>query len=107
MVALGWYLDVLGSVSHVLVRVFGEFLRKTTKRSKEGKPGKSGLHRSEGHLCRGKVLHRSEGCLAATRPKAKLATLRVHCNVAVLRRSEVLRHGEGTVHRGKKFRILF
>ena len=52
-------------------------------------------------------LCRSEGCLAATRPRAKKATPWVRCSVAVLRRNEALRRGEGTVHRGKNFWILF
>ena len=38
---------------------------------------------------------------AAAKSRAKMATPRVRCSVAVLRR------GEGTVHRGKNFRILF
>ena len=76
--------------------------------SKEEKTGqKSGLSRSEGHLHCGEVLHRSEGCLATAKSRAKMATPRVCCSIAVLRRSEALHRGEGTVHRGKNFRILF
>ena len=34
MVGLGWYLDVIGSDSHVLVLVFEDFWRKITKRGR-------------------------------------------------------------------------
>ena len=53
------------------------FLEKIAKMGKEGKLGKSGL-------CR------SEGCLAAAKPRAKKVTPRVRCSVAVLRRGERL-----------------
>ena len=68
----------------------------------EKKLGKSGLCRSKGHLHRGEVLRHSEGRLAVTKPKAKMATPRVFCSVAMLRLSEaVLRRSEDTIHRGK------
>ena len=41
MVGLGWYLDVMGSDSHVLVWVFEDFGAKSQKEEK-GKPGKIG-----------------------------------------------------------------
>ena len=34
MVGLGWYLDVFGSESHILVWVFEDFLRKSQKEGK-------------------------------------------------------------------------
>ena len=87
--------------------IFGE----NFKMSKEEITGqKLGLRRSEGHLYRGEVLRRSKGCLAAARPRAKKATPRVRCSVAVLRRSEALHRfstEKGTVNKGKIFRILF
>ena len=89
MVGLGLYLDVFGSESHVFVWVLRNFWRKIAKMSKEGKLGKLGLRRSV-------------GCLSAAKPRAKMATPWVRCSVAVLRHSEVLRRGEGTVQKGKK-----
>ena len=75
MVGLGWYLDVIGSDSHVLVWVFGDIGEKSQKEEN----WESGQN---GPLCR------SEGCLAPMRLRAKKATPRVRCSVALLRYSE-------------------
>ena len=40
MVGLGWYLDVFGSESHVLVWVFEDFFVKNSKNKEEGKLGR-------------------------------------------------------------------
>ena len=41
MVGLGWYLDVFGSDSHVLVLIFGEFWRKSENEQGGKKLGKN------------------------------------------------------------------
>ena len=59
MVSLGWYLDVFGSESHVLVWVFEDFFEKNRKKKENGNLGKAGPF----------VV--AKGCLATTKPKEK------------------------------------
>ena len=98
--AHGWFRMVFGCLWECFPCFslgFEDFWKKIAKMQEEEKTGHGPLRRGEG----GEVLRRSKGCLAPARPRAKKATPRVHCSVAVLRR------WEGTVHRGKNIRILF
>ena len=97
----------LGEFSIICYGFLSDFWRKTQKGSK-GKIGqKSGLRRSKGNLCRGEVLRHNKGCLAAARPKGQTRNPQVRCSEAVLFRSEVFHRGNGPIHKGKKFWILF
>ena len=78
MVGLGWYLDVLGSESHVFVFVFRGFLKKNRER------GKTRI---------GPSPRRSR--------MAKKTTLRFTVAKPVLRR------GEDTIQNGPKFLFCF
>ena len=88
---------------------FLEFLVKNRKKGKTRKTGHYGpLCRSEGHPRRGVALDSSEGCLTAVRPKGhKGPSPRVRQGVALLRRGEVLRPDEVTVHNGQFSNFLF
>ena len=89
MVGLGWYLDVFGSESHVLVWVFEDFFEKNRKKKENGNLGKTGPFAAvKGTLAAAK------GCLTAEK-----APPRLRCSVAVLCRSAaMLRCGIDTVH---------
>ena len=96
----------LGEFSIIFFEFLGDFWRKSQKLAMKEKLGKKiiiigPLRNSKGHLHRGKVLCRREGCLAAVKPRDKKTTPRVCCNVAMLCRSEVI------VYSGPKFLFLF
>ena len=102
MVGVGWYLDVFGSDSHVLVWVFEVFFEKNHKKKGNGNLGKTGpFAATKGTLASTKCFAAVKGCLATAMPKGQKRPPYVRQGVALLRQ------GEGTVHRGKKFRILF
>ena len=73
----------LGEFSIICFEFLRIFLRKIAKKKENGNLGKT---------C---PFAAAKGCLAAARPRAKKATPRVRCSIAVLRRDE------DTVHRGK------
>ena len=84
MFGLGWYLDVTGSDSHILV----EFLRIFEEKSQKKENWASSLRHGE-------------GCPIVAKQDGKKCHPWVHCSEATLHRAE------GTVHRGINFRILF
>ena len=86
MFGLGWYLDVIGSDSHILV----EFLRIFEEKSQKRKTRVGLLHRSEG-------THAVAKLFVAAKQNSQNGHPRVRCSEKVLRR------GEGTVHIGKIF----
>ena len=91
MVGLGWYLDVFGSESHVLVWVFENFFEKNRKKKENGNLDKMGPFAvAKGTLTVAKGTLAAVKSFAEARPRAKKATPRVHCSVAVLRRNEML-----------------
>ena len=66
MVGLGWYLDVFGSESQVLVWVFEDFFEKNLKKKENGNLGKTGpFAAATGTLAAAK------GCLAAAKSKGQ------------------------------------
>ena len=76
--------------SIICFEFLGDFWRKSQKEAKKEKLGKN----------RATSLRR-RGCFTAARPRAKMATPRVRCSIALLRRSEV------TVHSEPKFLFIF
>ena len=82
----------------VVLRIFGRN-RKSAKRRKTGKSKAPTPQR------RVPSQTATKGCFAAARPRAKNPP-QVRQGVALLRRGEVLRRDEDTIHRGKKFRIF-
>ena len=77
MVSLGWYLDVFGSESHVLVWVF----EKNLKKKENGNLGKTGTFAAaKGTFVAAKSFVATKGCLAAARPRARKAPPGVRCN---------------------------
>ena len=71
---------------------------------KEGKLGNNGpLRHSEGYPHSGEVLRRSEGLLRWGEDKG---IAQVRQGIALLRRGEMLHHGEDTIYRGKNFQIF-
>ena len=62
---------LLGEFSMICFDFLSYFWRKSQNEQGGKTRQKSGLHHSEGHLCRGEVLHRSEGCLATARSRGQ------------------------------------
>ena len=96
MFGLGWYLDVIGSDSHVLV----EFLRIFEEKLQRGKTRVRLLRRSEGSHAASKVFSAVK-LFAAGKQNGQNGHPRVRCNEAVLRRCE------DTVHSEEIFGFLF
>ena len=73
MVGLGWYLDVIGSDSHVLVRFLRIFGEKSQKEGNlENWAKKTGpFAAAKGTLALATSFVTAKGCLAAARPKGQ------------------------------------